>query len=385
MNQDIEIFEDSLLSPYAIKNKDHEGRIYNEPSDPYRTNFQRDRDRIIHSKSFRRLGYKTQVFVNSRGDNYRTRLTHSLEVSQLSRSIANVLRLNKDFSEVVALAHDLGHPPYGHAGQEILNEIMKEYGGFEHNKQSVRIVTYLEERYPLWKGLNLTRAVIKSLMKYNQVYDEDKHLYELVKEKESQSPPLEFRLVDLCDRLAYIHHDIEDGIDSSLLDYEEILKINYWKELDNYCKKNYGNEYIKSRLPYKVRILIRHSLNFFITDLIQNSKKNLENLQLKSIEEVYALDKKNNPIRNSQSFEEVSKEIYIFLHEKLYQHPEVIVVSIKAKRIIEFLFFEYFKYPSLMPFHIQKRIEEFPLPRIICDYISGMTDRYILLKYNEIA
>jgi dGTPase len=269
----IEDYEDQFLAPYALKNKENEGRIYSEEEDPYRTNFQRDRDRIIHSKAFRRLGYKTQVFVNTEGDNYRTRLTHSLEVSQLSRSIASVLRLNKDFSETIALAHDLGHTPFGHAGEDILHNLMQHHGGFEHNKQSLRIVTLLEERYPYWKGLNLTKATLKSLMKYGEIYEDDLHLYELSKQKKEEFPPLECVLVDQCDRIAYIHHDIEDGIDSGYIELDQVLELEYWKNLYKKAEQEWKDHFSKARTPHKIRMLIRISLNLFIKDFIENSKK----------------------------------------------------------------------------------------------------------------
>lgn len=384
MNE-IEFFEDQFLAPYAMKNTYHEGRFYFEEDDPYRTNFQRDRDRIIHSKAFRRLGYKTQVFVNTEGDNYRTRLTHSLEVSQISRSIANTLKLNKDFAEAIALAHDLGHTPFGHAGQEILNHLMKEHGGFEHNKQSIRIVTLLEERYPYCKGLNLTKATIKALMKYGEIYQDDIHLKELYLEKNQKFSPLEFILVDQCDRMAYIHHDMEDGIDSGYITLEQVLELPYWKELYDKLQKQWGKNFSNARIPHKVRMMIRNSLNIFIKDFVSNSLKNLEVLNLKSIEEVYSLNYKTNPIRNSNELEEVVHNTYEFLKQNLYTHPEVVLMSRRGSKIIEFLFQEYTKYPEMMPYHFQEKIEEYGLYRTVADYISGMTDRYAIQKYKELS
>ncbi len=383
MNE-LEVYEDQFLAPYAIKNSQHEGRIYFEDEDPYRTNFQRDRDRIIHSKAFRRLGYKTQVFVNTQGDNYRTRLTHSLEVSQLSRSIASMLKLNKDFSETIALAHDLGHTPFGHAGQEILNTLMKDYGGFEHNKQSLRIVTLLEERYPFCKGLNLTKATIKALMKYGEIYYDDIHLKELYFEKKKQFPPLEFILVDKCDRLAYIHHDIEDGIDSGYITLDDVLELPYWKKVYNNLENQWGKNFNNARIPHKVRMIIRNSLNIFIKDFINNSIKNLSLLNLTSIEDVYSLDIKSNPLKNSSELEDIIFYTYEFLKDNLYSHPEVMIMSRRGEKIIEYLFHEYVKYPQMMPRHIQERIDYSGLYRTVADYISGMTDRYAIKKYKEL-
>jgi dGTPase len=380
----IEDYEDQFLAPYALKNKENEGRIYSEEEDPYRTNFQRDRDRIIHSKAFRRLGYKTQVFVNTEGDNYRTRLTHSLEVSQLSRSIASVLRLNKDFSETIALAHDLGHTPFGHAGQDILHKLMQHHGGFEHNKQSLRIVTLLEERYPYWKGLNLTKATLKSLMKYGEIYEDDLHLYELSKQKKEEFPPLECVLVDQCDRIAYIHHDIEDGIDSGYIELDQVLELEYWKNLYKKAEQEWKDHFSKARTPHKIRMLIRISLNLFIKDFIENSKKNLEQLELSSIQDVYKLNKETNPLKNSMEFQEITFVVYEFLKQNLYQHPEVLAMSRRGERIIQFLFEEYRTYPEMMPKHIQERIKDYGLHRTVADYISGMTDRYAYKKYKQL-
>ncbi len=380
----IEEYEDQFLAPYALKNQYHEGRLYIEENDEYRTNFQRDRDRIIHSKAFRRLGYKTQVFVNTQGDNYRTRLTHSLEVSQLARSIANVLKLNKDYAETIALAHDLGHTPFGHAGQDILHELMKHHGGFEHNKQSIRIVTLLEERYPLWKGLNLTRATIKGLMKYGEIYSEDTHLKELLQTR-SKLPPLECILVDQCDKIAYIHHDIEDGIDSKILSFDQILQMEYWKSIYITLEKKYSSYFTNARIPHKVRMIIRHSLNLMIRDFIHNSKMNLEELNLDSIDSVYELAEEKIPLKNSKEFMEIINTTYNFLKENLYKHPRVIEMFRRGGKIIEYLFKEYINYPEMMPKHIQMRIKEQGLHRTVSDYIAGMTDRYAIKKFKLLS
>lgn len=380
MISSIEKYEDQFLAPYALKHSESGGRLYAETKDPYRTEIQRDRDRIIHSKAFRRLGYKTQVFVNTKGDNYRTRLTHSLEVSQLSRSIANVLRLNKDLSEAIALAHDIGHSPFGHAGQEILNALMKDHGGFEHNKQILRIVTLLEERYPNFLGLNLTKATLKALMKHNQIYSDDIHLFELYQEKKNQFPCLESILVDRCDRIAYIHHDIEDGFDAGYLEYDQIFILDYWEELRRTLEKEGKENFIKARKPHKIRMILRYSLNLFIKDFIENSKKNLEKLQLFSIEDVYNL--KESPLNNSEEFIKITTQTYQFLKKNLYEHTEVQAMSYKGKKIIAFLFHLFTENSDIMPEHIQKRITSDNLYRTVCDYISGMTDRYAITLYE---
>ncbi|MFN3604950.1 MAG: dGTP triphosphohydrolase [Leptonema sp. (in: bacteria)] len=379
----IEKYEDQFLAPYALKHSLSGGRFFPEVEDSYRTNIQRDRDRIIHSKAFRRLGYKTQVFVNTKGDSYRTRLTHSLEVSQLSRSIANVLKLNKDLSEAIALAHDIGHSPFGHAGQEILDQLMNGSGGFEHNKQILRIVTLLEERYPNFTGLNLTRATLKALIKHNQVYEDDVHLHELFNEKKNQFPCLESVLVDQCDRIAYIHHDIEDGMDSNYLDLDALFDLEYWNKIKNTLEKQWKHQFKNARASHKIKMILRYSLNLFVTDFIENSKKNLEKLQLNSIEEVYKLDVHSNPLKNSNEFIEIMNETYKFLKENLYHHPEVRVMSYRGQRIIQYLFYLYVSHPEFLPSHIQKNIPKYKLERTVCDYISGMTDRYAISLYEK--
>ncbi|MCS7205433.1 MAG: dNTP triphosphohydrolase [Leptospiraceae bacterium] len=380
----IEEFEDQFLAPYALKNTLHEGRFYQEQEDPYRTNFQRDRDRIIHSKAFRRLGYKTQVFVNNKGDSFRTRLTHSIEVSQLSRSISGMLKLNKDYAEAIALAHDIGHPPFGHQGESILDKIMENHNGFEHNKQNLRIVTVLEDRYPYCRGLNLSKATIKGLMKYNKIYEEDTHLKELFEEKKNQFPPLEWVIVDTCDRIAYLHHDLEDGIDSGYLILDQVLELEYWKNIYHYLEKEWNTKFTKARTSYKVRMMIRHSLNLFIRDFVETSKKNLDSLQLGSIQDVYSLQKKQNPVRNSDEFRHISDTIFEFLKKNLYYHPEIALMERKAEKILKLLFEEFLNHPKMLPIQYQEKILEFGIHRVVCDYISGMTDRYAIKLYKEL-
>jgi len=378
---ELEQYEDSLMAPCAMK---HAGttRIYPESSQNYRTAFQRDRDRVIHSKAFRRLGYKTQVFVNSEGDNYRTRLTHSIEVSQISRSIAMALKLNRDFAECLALAHDLGHTPFGHSGQETLQELMKQHGGFEHNCQSLRIVSELETRYLNFNGLNLTRATLMGIMKHGNVYACDETLQDLRREKIRQNPVLEAELVDLCDKIAYIHHDLEDGLDSGIIEVEELLKIDTWKDIYYKMESQTSSDFRQARMPVRIRSVIRHLLNISITDLIETSHKHLSRIQPANLDVILYCDRKDYPVRFSVEMDESLNKMRDFLNEKLYQHPDVMKMSRRGKAIIEALFKEYVKYSEIMPAHIQKRIKEYGLQRIVCDYISGMTDRYALKEYR---
>lgn len=368
--------EDSLLAVYATFHSNHGGRLNQEPEHPYRTGFQRDRDRILHSKAFRRLGYKTQVFVNSEGDNYRTRLTHSLEVSQVARSVAATLRLNRDLAETLALGHDLGHTPFGHAGQDMLHILMKEHDGFEHNKQSLRIVSVLEERYPYWEGLNLTMSTLKGMMKHGQVYNCDQHLIPLCEERKLGFPALESILVDQCDRIAYIHHDLEDGLDAGYLHLNQLEKLQPWVEAKEQCSIKYGQVFDEARIPLRNRIMIRSMLDLCISDLIETSKDKLNKLDLKTYKELSSLKSEQNPIRNSDSMIKQIKDIYQFLHKYLYRHPDVVKMSRRGERIIEVLFSEYVKRPEMMPWHVQRRIKKDGLYRVVSDYISGMTDRF---------
>ena len=368
----------SNLYVYAARSENSGGRLFDEPTDPFRTDFQRDRDRIIHAKAFRRLGYKTQVFGNFAGDNYRTRLTHSLEVSQIARSVAGSLHLNRDLSETLALAHDLGHTPFGHAGQDQLHLLMKDAGGFEHNCQSLRIVSVIEERYPFWSGLNLTRLTLKAMMKHQRVYDCDKHLLPLLSEQKEMASSLEMLLVDRCDRIAYVHHDFDDGLDAGYLSFDDLLSQPYWNEAVRQCRDLYADRFDELRRPLQIRTVIRFLLNQCISDLIDHSRSNLE---------VLAGSGQNQPvfdvsvISNSHQIAQSIIAIYKYLYEHLYRHPEVIQMSRRGERMIEFLFHEFMKQPKMLPAHIQTRIENDGLARVVSDYISGMTDRYAEKQY----
>ncbi len=380
MNLNLNLQEGNDLAHYATK--DAEGRLYHEPDQIYRTPFQRDRDRIIHSRAFRRLGYKTQVFVNSEGDNYRTRLTHSLEVSQIARSVATTLKLNRDLAETLALAHDLGHTPFGHAGQEQLHALMQGEGGFEHNRQALRIVSVLEDRYPLWEGLNLTRATLKGMMKHGEVYSCDRHLFDLCRERQQGFLSLEMTLVDRCDRIAYVHHDLEDGLDSGYLKFEALKEHPYWNEAMRACNEEYGEVFRTLRRPLQIRTIIRHLLNQCITDLIETSAGRLQKLSSNTTQDemdagsTEGLPTPENLIGNSTAMAESIRSIYEYLHENLYRHPDVIRMSRRGERMIELLFREFMARPTMLPRHVQKRIDRDGLHRVVSDYISGMTDRY---------
>ncbi len=373
--EEIERRELKNLSPYAMKSRFTKGRVYKEKEPEYRSVYQRDRDRIIHSTAFRRLEYKTQVFVNHEGDYYRTRLTHTLEVSQISRSIARVMGLNEDLIETVALAHDIGHPPFGHAGEEILQELMKDHGGFDHNLQGLRVVDVLEQRYPDFPGLNLTWEVREGINKHSTAFD--KSTGQSVLEPEL-SPLLETQVVDIADEIAYDSHDIDDGLTSGLIKEEEIGKLALWKEALKEISRIYKNLNEETKRSQVIRYLI----DMQIKDLVRNSEKRIKRLGINDTEKV-----RRHPERIIMlSNEMMEKKIPLrkFLMERLYKHYRVVRMSDKAKRFIRELFEVYLAKPEQLPPTSQSRVKLWGAHRAICDYIAGMTDRYALEEHKKL-
>ncbi|WP_025177355.1 deoxyguanosinetriphosphate triphosphohydrolase [Leptospira kirschneri] len=369
--------ETETLAPYAISNANNGGRIYEEEEHSYRLPFQRDRDRILHSSAFKRLQYKTQVFIFSVGENYRNRMTHTLEVAGLSRTIASALGLNPLLSESIALAHDLGHTPFGHAGQEILSGLMKDYGGFEHNKQSLRIVTSIEKKYPNFPGLNLCRETLKGLMKHGTDYDSSVILLE----RKENGPSLEGMIADLSDEIAYTNHDIEDGWEMGYLHLGDLLENPFWKEVYEECKDQYKEVGEK----ILIRTSIRTLTNFLVSDLIQNIAHRLEKKQIKSTEDLAFLWKQDIRIASfSNQVDLKFRELKFFLYEKLYRHEDLIRMSDYGKKIIESLFDYFLKHPEKIPETYKERIEEESLYRVISDYVAGMTDRYAEKIYQSL-
>jgi dGTPase len=363
------------LASYATKSAQSRGRVYREKEHPYRTAFQRDRDRIIHSSAFRRLEYKTQVFVNHEGDYYRTRLTHTLEANQIARVIAMMLRLNGDLVETITLAHDLGHTPFGHAGEDELRELMSDHGGFDHNLQSLRVVDYLEERYPDFRGLNLTYESRVGLFKHP----------ELLKEAEARgmgsfelcnSPSLESQVVDLADEIAYDNHDIDDGLTSGLITEAELEKITLWKLLKTSKKMRAVNKPEVRRYQ-----IIRGLINLEVTDLIEQSRKNIKQFGICSPKDAPALEK--SVIAFSPELTKKREELRNFLKMKLYKHYRVVRMSDKARRFIRALFEVYLSRPEQLPPGSQRRLRQEGAHRVICDYIAGMTDRYAQTEYRK--
>ena len=375
--QDLEAREDQWLAPYAMRSSTTRGRLHPEPEDAFRTVYRRDRDRIIHSTAFRRLEYKTQVFVNHEGDYYRTRLTHTLEVAQIAGSIARALRLNEDLVEAVALAHDIGHPPFGHAGEDVLRELMADHGGFDHNLQGLRIVDVLEERYPGFPGLNLTWEVRESINKHRTPYDHGGLRVDL---DPNVSPLLESQIADIADEIAYDNHDLDDGLTSGLIREEDLQGLELWDA---------AREAVEQRargVPMTAEIrkyqIIRLLIDRQITDLISTSVERFSRDRLASVQEVRA--HRERLITFSDGMLARRSPLKAFLWKRLYQHYRVIRMADKAKRFITELFQAYLKGPTQLPNTTRLRLERGEEPaRVVCDYLAGMTDRYCLEEYKK--
>ena len=371
----IKMFEDSFLAPYAMKSCNSRGRVHIEDEHAYRSCYQRDRDRIIHSAAFRRLEYKTQVFVNHEGDYYRTRLTHSLEVSQIARTIAYALKLNMDLTEAIALAHDLGHTPFGHAGEEVLNELMASCGGFNHNLQGLRVVDYLEERYPDFPGLNLSWEVREGIVKHSSAFDIAASIKEF---RPKQMPTLETQLVDVADEIAYDNHDLDDGLTSGLIKEEDLKGFEIWDKINRKINQKYA-KIDSNRRKY---LIIRGLIDLQVTDLINQTKTNIARFKVKKYTD---LKKINNKIIDfSKEVKDLRKPLRQFLMRRLYHHYRVIRMSTKAKRFISELFCEYVRRPEQLPTEVRVRVAKEGVRRVVCDYIAGMTDRYALNEYKKL-
>ena len=370
---------------YAASDATSRGRRYAEPSPTYRSEFQRDRDRIIHAAAFRRLEYKTQVFVNHEGDLFRTRLTHSIEVAQIARSIARALHLNEDLTEAIALAHDLGHTPFGHAGQDALNACMQEYGGFEHNLQSLRVVEELEEKYADFPGLNLTfetrEGILKHCSRTNALELGD--LGERFLKK--QQPSLEAQLTNLADEIAYNSHDVDDGLRAELLHIDQLNEIPLFHQQYQEVKLRYPD--LSQRRS--IHEVVRRLINCQVVDLIQTSNQQLEQACPADLESV-----RQQPrplIAFSDSMREQNHQLKQFLRHHLYRHYRVHRMSAKAIRVIRDLFHAFFQDPRLLPKEAQLRVAELRdgagtmgQARAVADYIAGMTDRYAIGEHARV-
>jgi dGTPase len=368
-------FEDKFLASYAAKSYNTRGRIYKEDEHPYRSVYQRDRDRVIHSAAFRRLEYKTQVFVNHEGDYYRTRLTHTLEVAQIARTIAAALRLNVYLTEAIALAHDLGHTPFGHSGEDALNELMRNFGGFNHNLQGLRVVDVLEERYSDFPGLNLSWEVREGIIKHSSTFDNPVKIKGLAP---GESPTLETQIVDIADEIAYDNHDLDDGLTSGLLKEEDLAHLAIW---DVICKR-ISKGHAKPESGKKKYLIIRSLIDMQVTDLIRETEDRIGKFKIGSYRDVKKLKRKI--VSFSKELLKIREPLRIFLKEQLYCNYRVVRMSNKAKRFIQELFRVYVDKPEQLPPHIQSRIAFDGRRRVVCDYIAGMTDRYALDEYKKL-
>lgn len=375
MNQDTQW--QPTNAPYAMRDRDSRGRKHPEEEHPYRGLYQRDRDRIIHSTAFRRLEYKTQVFVNHEGDFYRTRLTHTFEVSQISRTIARVLGLNEDLTEAIALAHDLGHTPFGHAGETALNQLLTNEGGFEHNMHGLRVVDHLENRYAGFPGLNLSYEVREAFIRHHTPHDHPGIPAEFTN---GGSALLEVQATIIADEIAYDNHDIDDGLYSGVLAEEELREQHLWQR----AIASFGPGY--DALPPQRRRLegVRRLINLLVTDVLDNTRSNLKRLHIETVSDVRTA--KEPLLCPSAEMTPLKKELETFLHSQFYRHYRVTRMAEKCKRFLCEMFQAYMCNPRLLPPRYQQRIDSGKenCSQVVADYIAGMTDRFAEQEYQKL-
>ena len=361
------------MAPYGVRSRDSRGRAYLDDEPQYRTAFQRDRDRVLHTTAFRRLEHKTQVFIIYEGDYFRTRLTHTLEVAQIGRTIARALGANEDLVEVICLAHDLGHSPFGHSGEVALSRLMKDAGGFDHNRQSLRIVTELEQRYPEFPGLNLTWEVREGMVKHESEYDiADARDYD-----PSLRGNLETQIANVADELAYTTHDLDDGLRSGMLDPQMLEGIALWEVL----KETFGwNGPALAELER--HRMIRELVGLMVSDLIHATDRRIAASSARSPLDIQRLQM--NLVGYSDDMQRRHRELKDFLYQKLYSHYRVLRMAVKAERVIADLFDAYHTEPTILPSSIGSAIAKRGLERTICDYIAGMTDRFAIEEHRKL-
>ena len=370
---ELEQLEYLILAPYALKSAESRGRVHPEGESATRTAFQRDRDRIIHTTAFRRLKYKTQVFVFYEGDHYRTRLTHTLEVAQLGRSIARGLGGNEDLTEAICLAHDLGHPPFGHAGEYMLNELMRDHGGFNHNTQSYRIVTELEDRYPDFRGLNLTYETREGMIKHETEYDKS-DAADFEPEKRAS---LEAQIANMADEIAYNAHDLEDGLRADLFDRRDLDELEIWGEL----KEQIGWD----GEPFDEitrREVVRELIGMMVTDVVKTAAASLAEGKIDTPEKLQL--RATNSVGYSAELAQKVRPLKDFLYQHMYRHYRLMRMQTKAERFVKEIFEAYLKEPLMLPEKTHARVEHTALHRVITDYIAGMTDRYALQEWEKL-
>lgn len=369
----LEANEDRSLAPYALHSKQSKGRQFPDHEPDYRTAFQRDRDRILHTTAFRRLEYKTQVFINYEGDYYRTRLTHTLEVTQIGRTIARALGANEDLVEAICLAHDLGHPPFGHSGETVLARLMKDHGGFDHNKQSFRIVTFLENRYPDFPGLNLTWEVLEGIVKHETEYD--------IADARDFNPDLrghlEAQIANVADELAYTAHDLDDGLRSGMITPAMLSGMELWEIVADLVGWRGGELADLHR-----HRIIRELIGIQVSDQVNSTDRRLRESSARSAEDLQRLS--YNIVGFSDEMRQRNRQLKDFLYANLYRQYRVVRMAVKAERILSEIFTAYRAQPNTLPAHIQAQIADRGLERTICDYIAGMTDRYAVEEHQKL-
>jgi dGTPase len=365
--------EAQRLAPGAVKSMESQGRVLAEPEHAYRTAFQRDRDRIVHSRAFRRLEYKTQVFVYHERDHYRNRLTHTLEGAQIARTIARALRLNEELAEAIALAHDLGHTPFGHAGERVLAQLLSDQGGFDHNRQSLRVVDWLEERYPDFRGLNLTQETREGILKHGCSWEHPVPLPPIARQ-----PSLEAQAANLVDEIAYTNHDLDDGLRSELLSWEMLREVQLWRKARRRVDERLRGASERVRRSQTIVALINH----LVTDLVETTAQRLEQASPGSVEEVRTAAV---PLLGfSEATEAEERELKGFLHQNLYHHPQVLRMTREAERVVADLYQGFHENPSLLPQRMRGRVAEEGEARVICDHVAGMTDRFAMAEHRKL-
>ncbi len=372
--------EEAVLAPYAQRSGASAGRRHPEPPHPFRTEYQRDAARVIHSRAFRRLEYKTQVFLSGTGDHLRTRLTHTMEVVSISRSIARALGLNEDLAEAIALAHDLGHPPFGHAGERALNERMAEYGGFDHNAQSLRILERIEKKYPQFDGLNLTHELLEGLQKHRKLFDPPLPSSSMPEgdTRRYTSPSLEAQIANIADEIAYYSHDLDDGLDFCLIQPGQLAELEIWSATLEEVRTRHPDLEGRERDAYVIRCMIDRE----VEDVIQTSDARLAESGVSSVSEV-----RQQPeplIRYSAAMQTANGKLRKFLYRNLYHHPDVAEVNARACEMLRRVFDAYLCRPALLGDYAARRVEADGLHRTVCDYLSGMTDRYLIEEYGRL-
>lgn len=367
--------ERQFLAPYAQFSADTRGRVHAEEPPVWRTQYQRDRDRVIHSRAFRRLEYKTQVFLNGTGDHLRTRLTHTMEVAAISRNIARALRLNEDLAETIALAHDLGHSPFGHKGEEVLDRLMKDHGGFEHNRQSLRVVEELEQKYPLFPGLNLSWEVREGLAKHETGFDAPPGGASF----EHNQPSLEAQIANLADEITYYSHDLDDGLDAGLLDEKRLQsEVRVWSAAAKQVKDRFGDLPDESRRYYTIRQIIDGQ----VTNVVQTAEELIRAAKVRSADEVRAQAKplvRYGPEQRKQNL-----ELRKYLYKNLYYNPAVAEPNNRATRMLGEVFNYLATHPEEVGTQARKRARRDGWERAVCDYIASMTDRYCIQEHQRL-